>query len=141
VSKEIVGTSPMAFQHQRRRDATRVDCAAGVGPQRVIHRQSPGPLVCPCLPSAADIVGLLRHVGYGSFATKVERATGVAVSAMPRKRPHFAAQENVAMGHVQTHAPHKKRSMFDRLVETREPGSFWQPRFPKALDQQLRVCV
>jgi len=48
------------------------------------------------------VVSRPAEVAFGSFATKVERATSVTMSAMPRKRPHFAAQGNVAMGQQQT---------------------------------------
>jgi hypothetical protein len=68
---------------------------------------------------------------FGSFATKVERATSVTVSAMPRKRPHFAAQGNVAMGHERTHAPQQTASLFDSL--SARPSSEGGAARPSAL--------
>jgi hypothetical protein len=54
----------------------------------------------------------IADVAVGSFATKVEPATSATMSAMPRKRPNFAAQGNVAMGQKATLAtnPIKRRS-------------------------------
>jgi hypothetical protein len=43
------------------------------------------------------------------------------------------------MGQLRTHAPQQKGDLLNHLVDAPEHGSFGQPRFPKTLNQQLRI--
>jgi hypothetical protein len=75
-------------------------------------------------------------VAFGSFATKVERATSLTMSAMPRKRPRFAAQGNVAMGQRATsHLKMKGAVQRARTMNFSHPFNFILPmksRFPSS---------
>ena len=81
----------------------------------------------------------LRRASTSARGQQLRPEGPLAASGPPQRADISEPAQTSHSGQLLTHAPQQKGICSIHLVDTPEHGSFGQPRFPEALNPQLRV--